>query len=59
MKKMSKYFVKHPMGNAMAHLMLGMGAGFILTYPLAASHPVRWGAVFFAVGVVMHIRAMR
>jgi hypothetical protein len=58
-KKIVKYFAKHPTENAMAHLMLGMGAGFMLTYPLAATHPVRWGAAFFAIGIVMHIRAMR
>ncbi|MFH2085749.1 MAG: hypothetical protein ABII21_03130 [bacterium] len=58
-KKAVKYFAKHPGENATAHLLLGIGAGFLLTYPLAGAHPVRWGAVFVIAGIVMHIKAMR
>lgn len=58
-KKINKYFAKHPVENAAAHLLLGAGAGFLLTYPMAQAHPVRWGAVFIAAGLVMHWRATR
>lgn len=58
-KRVQKYFTKHPMENAAAHLFLGMGAGFLFTYPLAGAHPVRWGAVFVLLGLGMHIKAMR
>lgn len=58
-KKMKKYFGKHVEENAAAHLLLGIGAGFLLTYPLAQQHPVRWGAVFVIAGLLVHWRATR
>ncbi len=58
-KKVKKYFASHPEENGLTHLVLGMGIGFLLTYPLAASHPVRWGVAFLVVGIVMHLKAMQ
>lgn len=57
--KICKYFTKHPHENSMAHLFIGVGVGFLLAYPLAATHPVRWGVVFIVLGLVIHARAMR
>lgn len=57
--KVLKYFAKHPSENALAHICVGLGFGFLLTYPLAATHPVRWGAFFLVVGLLMHVKAMR
>ncbi|MBI2404820.1 hypothetical protein HYV22_01420 [Candidatus Gottesmanbacteria bacterium] len=48
------YFSKYPNYNALVHLVAGMGLGFILTYPLAGTHPVRWGVAFVALSVVGH-----
>lgn len=58
-KKVNKYFAKHPWENSIAHTLLGLGAGFLLTYPLVQSHPVRWGMVFIILGLLMHAKAMR
>ncbi len=58
-KKVKKYFSSHPEENALTHMIIGVGLGFLLTYPLAASHPVRWGVLFLVVGAVMHFKAMK
>lgn len=58
-KKTTKYLSSHPGENALAHLLFGVGAGFLLTYPLAASHPVRWGVAFLVAGLVVHLKAMK
>lgn len=56
-KKVVKYFTKHPLENASAHILVGIGVGFLLTYPLAASHPVRWGVAFLVLGAGWHLYA--
>ncbi len=58
-KKVNKYFAKHPAENALAHMCVGLGFGFLLTYPLAGSHPLRWAMTFLVIGLVMHIRAIK
>jgi hypothetical protein len=58
-KKSHKYFAQNPMENAIAHTVLGIGIGFLLTYPMAASHPVRWGLAFILAGLAWHAYAMR
>lgn len=56
-KKATKYFTKRPLENASAHILVGIGVGFLLTYPLAGVHPVRWGLAFLAAGVAWHLYA--
>lgn len=56
-KRMLKYFSKNPSYNSWIHFIAGLGAGFLLTYPLAGSHPVRWGLFALAVAVIGHLWA--
>lgn len=56
-KNAVKYFTKHPDQNAFVHLLLGIGIGFLLTYPVAETHPVRWGALFLLLGAIGHVWA--
>jgi hypothetical protein len=58
-KKANKYFAKHPWENSTAHTLLGIGVGFLLTYPLAQAHPVRWALVFIILAGLMHLKAAR
>lgn len=52
-----KFFAKNPKFNSLVHLLAGMGIGFLLTYPVAGSHPVRWGVGFLALAVLGHVWA--
>ncbi len=52
-----KYFEKHPNTNSFIHVIGGIGIGFLLTYPLAGSHPVRWGIAFLVLSVLGHVWA--
>lgn len=54
---MSKYFVKHPEVNSLVHVLVGVGLGFLLTYPVAGIHPVRFGLAFLALGALGHVWA--
>lgn len=56
-KRMEKYYGKHVWENSLAHLILGLGFGILLTYPVVGTHPVRWGAAFLIVGLIWHIKA--
>ncbi len=49
-----KYFGKYPNYNALIHVIGGIGIGFLLTYPLAGSHPIRWGVAFIILSIVGH-----
>jgi hypothetical protein len=51
-KQAMKYFSKYPDQNAFVHLLGGIGIGFLLTYPVASTHPVRWGALFILLAVI-------
>lgn len=53
-RRATKYFSKYPNFNALIHLAGGMGIGFLLTYPVAGSHPVRYGLVFIGLAVIGH-----
>lgn len=57
-KKMDKFFWSHPRWNSLAHILIGIGVGFILARPLATIHPVRWGIAFIVVGLLIHLKAM-
>lgn len=50
--KNKKYYAKNPSYNAVVHIIFGVGLGFLLTNPLAATHPVRWGVTLLAVSVM-------
>ena len=52
-----KYFGKYPDQNAFVHLLGGVGIGFMLTYPVAGIHPVRWGLIFLLMAVVGYLWA--
>jgi hypothetical protein len=56
-KQAMKYFSKYPDQNAFVHLLGGVGIGFMLTYPVANTHPVRWGALFILLAIVGYIWA--
>ncbi len=52
-----KFFSKHPDQNAFVHLLGGIGIGFLLTYPVAGVHPVRWGLLFLLMAAIGHVWA--
>lgn len=43
------------MYNAFVHVVVGVGVGMLLTYPLAGDHPVRWGVALLVAGVLGHL----
>ena len=53
--KLLKYFSRHPTHNALTHLLIGIGCGILMTYPLVGSHPLRWGLPFLVVGLLAHL----
>lgn len=55
--KSRKYFARRVWENSAAHVLIGMGIGFLLTYPLVGVHPVRWGAAFLLAGLLWHLKA--
>lgn len=58
-KKGLVYFSRHPLHNALSHILVGMGLGMLLTYPMAGAHPVRWGVAFLVVGILGHLWAVK
>jgi hypothetical protein len=54
-EKMLKYFKAHPRVNALAHLLVGMGVGVLMTYPLVMNHPLRWGFALVGLGLAVHL----
>ncbi|MBI4036576.1 hypothetical protein HY386_01720 [Candidatus Daviesbacteria bacterium] len=54
-KKIESYFAKHVYFNSTVHVLVGMGAGFLLYNVLAAPHPVRWGVLFLSLGILGHL----
>ena len=58
-KRGVKYLSVHPSYNAWVHILAGIGFGFLLTYPLAGNHPVRWAVVFLVLSALGHLYAMR
>ena len=41
----------------MIHALGGVGVGFLLTYPVAGVHPVRWGVACIALAIAGHVWA--
>jgi len=58
-KKALKYFSKRPAYNALVHIIIGIGVGFLLTYSVAGIHPIRWGIAFLIIGIIGHLQAIR
>ncbi len=50
---------KYPQYNAIVHALGGIGIGFLLAYPLAGSHPVRWGLAFLGLSILGHLWAIK
>ncbi len=50
-----KYFQKNPGFNSIIHIVIGIGIGILVTYPLIGAHPVRWGVFFLILGLVGHL----
>lgn len=57
LKKIVKYMSKHPHYNAGVHWLGGVGLGFLLAYPVAREHPVRWGVAFLVLSLLGHLKA--
>lgn len=55
LQQMKEYFGAHPMYNSVVHLLIGVGFGILVTYPLVGSHPLRWGVGILAVGLLGHL----
>lgn len=58
-KKMKKYFSEHPYYNAGVHLVIGMGLGILLTWPVFMPHPVRWGVGLIVLGILGHFYPLK
>lgn len=54
-KQAEKYFSKHVMYNSFVHLVIGIGLGILLTYPVVGIHPLRWGIGLVVVGLFAHV----
>ncbi len=52
------YFKKYPMYNSFVHVVIGLGLGALLTYPVAGAHPLRWGLGILAIGLLGHLYPM-
>ncbi len=55
LKNADKYFSKHPSYNATIHVLIGAGIGMLVAHPVFDGHTVRWGVLFFAVGLIGHL----
>ena len=53
-KKVESYFKKNVLYNSFVHLIIGVGIGILITYPLVGSHPLRWGIGLFVLGLLGH-----
>lgn len=56
-KATMNYFGKHVEFNSVVHILIGIGIGALLTYPVAGIHPVRFGLVFLVLGILGHVWA--
>lgn len=54
-KTIEQYFKNHAMYSVVVHVLIGVGVGMLLTYPLAGEHPVRWGVALLVAGVLGHL----
>jgi len=54
-QKVQKYFARHSSYSAVVHLIVGIGIGIFITYPLVGLHPLRWSLGFLVVGILGHL----
>ena len=54
-KKIERYFGKHPYYNSFVHVTVGVGLGILFARPYAGEHPLRWGLGLVAVGLAAHL----
>ncbi len=54
-KKAMKYMSAHPYYNSTIHVIIGVGLGILITYPLVGEHPIRWGIALVTLGVLGHL----
>lgn len=58
-KKGLVYFERHPLHSVLINVLLGIGLGVLLTYPVAGIHPLRWGETFLVIGVLGYLWAIK
>ncbi|OGG01382.1 hypothetical protein A2Z33_02445 [Candidatus Gottesmanbacteria bacterium RBG_16_52_11] len=56
-KNAMKFFGKYPIQTMLASVLLGIGIGFALTYPVAREHPMRWAGLFALMALVSYLWA--
>ncbi|MFH0936765.1 MAG: hypothetical protein V1808_00520 [Candidatus Daviesbacteria bacterium] len=55
MKSANSYLKSHFSYALIVIILLGMGLGILITYPLVGSHPLRWGFGFLALGIAGYL----
>lgn len=40
-------------------ILVGVGVGILITYPLVVTHPVRWGVLFIGLGLLAHFTRLK
>ena len=46
---------KHPHYNAIIHGFVGAGLGVLATHTVFDPHPLRWGLILLAIGLLGHL----
>ena len=54
-KYLHKYFSENLWFAKTIYVLAGMGLGFLLAYPLAGEHPIRWGVGFLVIAAALHL----
>jgi hypothetical protein len=57
-KKIKKYLEKHPYYMALVAGVAGVGVGYLTAYPIAASHPIRWGVAMLLVAGALKVATL-
>lgn len=52
-----KYFRAHSEFSGIIYVLFGVGLGVLITYPFAGIHPVRFGFLFLALGILGYVWA--
>ena len=58
-KKGLLYFGKHPLHNAIVHVLFGAGLGMLLVFPLGEGHTVRLGVALVLMGIIGHLWSVK
>jgi lysozyme family protein len=54
-EKVTKYFSKYPMYNAIVHLSGGIAIGILVARPFDQGHPLQLAAIFAVIAVIGHL----